>query len=40
MNKQVENIEVPEHCNQQNSEPSVEETLKTKDDTQVKEVDQ
>jgi len=41
----VELIEVPEHCNRQNGEPSVEElivdgALKIEDDTQVEEVDQ
>jgi len=44
----VENVEVPEHCNQQNSkdkepvieEPLVKEPLKTEDETQVEEVEQ
>ena len=39
----VENIEVPEHCNQQNIEDkktSLEEQLKTEDETQVEEVEQ
>jgi len=39
----VELIEVPEYCNQQNGEgkePSLEEPLKTEDETQVEEVEQ
>jgi len=39
----IENVEIPEHCNQQNIEdkkPSLEEPLKTEDKTRVEEVDQ
>jgi len=39
----VENVEVPEHCNQRNigdKEPSVDEPIKTEDETQVEEVEQ
>jgi len=39
----VENVEVPDHCNQQNSgdkKPSLEEPLKPEEETQVEEVEQ